>query len=284
MHQGEPYGHLAFGGIGVKEEEISSMIPCPIPPKCNGSCNGDVTRYIDVTSALQELKKYKIFSVNDDGIMYSRRMVRDGKNRVNTRNRVKKHRDTANQCNANVTPHVTQMKRGDPDPYKKEDLLSPSETLNSKRSRSKSRSKKKRSDQDLKTSKGSSVPGARGWLASEVSWEEFCSGCSWDKELQEVVLNGNSGQGLREHLEAFGKEHDLAMPTKEEMLTSWGMMSSNFAADARKRGKNLPVQIRGWCQNDMRLRKGRGWKKPAGEDPFEAALREAEEKEGAIDA
>lgn len=248
MHKGDPYGHLAFGGKGVKDEEIPGLISL--------GCNDNVTalqeRYEDCYKALHELELAKIFSRNKKNIIYSRRMVRDEKEREQTRKRVQKHRDKGVSCNGNVTPVVTQMKRRsssssslstDLDPPKTPD---PCLLLSDDLSFSKSSS-------DLRTEKGSPVPGGgASWLALGVSWKAFCSGCSWDKELQEAVLSDVAAAGLREHLEAICKAEDLTMLTEEQTIESWGLMNTNFSAVAVKRGKNLPIQIRGWCQNDLR--------------------------------
>lgn len=62
MHDGEPYGHLTAGGIPIKIEELSRII-------------GKKTR--EVRAWMDELESRKVFSRTNDGVIFSRRMVRD---------------------------------------------------------------------------------------------------------------------------------------------------------------------------------------------------------------
>lgn len=57
-----------------------------------------------VLAAIGELIAKGVASRRSDGAIYSRRLVRDDRERKQTKERVKKHR-----CNADVTPPVTQM-------------------------------------------------------------------------------------------------------------------------------------------------------------------------------
>lgn len=63
MHDGEPYGHLTAGGIAITDATLASMTGIS-PRKC--------------TALLYELESRKVFSRTDAGVIYSRRMVRDG--------------------------------------------------------------------------------------------------------------------------------------------------------------------------------------------------------------
>lgn len=62
MHEGDPYGHLAAGGEAIEPEELSRLVGLEMS---------------QVTSGLKELEHRKVFSRTENGIIFSRRMVRD---------------------------------------------------------------------------------------------------------------------------------------------------------------------------------------------------------------
>lgn len=62
MHDGEPYGHLTAGGQPITVETLARMVGEPAK---------DVRRWV------QELEDRRVFSRTDDGVIYSRRLVRD---------------------------------------------------------------------------------------------------------------------------------------------------------------------------------------------------------------
>lgn len=62
MHDGEPYGHLTAGGVPIGPDELSRMTGL------------DMRR---LRPALAELERKAVFSRTPEGIIYSRRMVRD---------------------------------------------------------------------------------------------------------------------------------------------------------------------------------------------------------------
>ena len=62
MHDGEPYGHLTAGGVAITPEELARMV-------------GGTLR--DVNAGLAALEARKVFSRTPEGVIYSRRMVRD---------------------------------------------------------------------------------------------------------------------------------------------------------------------------------------------------------------
>ncbi len=72
MHSAEPYGHLIMNGKAITAEAISRLIDVPVKT---------------VNQAIKELGRNGVFSVTDEGIIFSRRMVRDEfratSNRVN---------------------------------------------------------------------------------------------------------------------------------------------------------------------------------------------------------
>jgi hypothetical protein len=61
-HEGAPYGHLSFNGTAVEVEAIASLLGRPV---------------LEVRRAIEELERHGVFSRNDSGVIYSRRMVRD---------------------------------------------------------------------------------------------------------------------------------------------------------------------------------------------------------------
>lgn len=62
MHEAEPRGYLVVGGASLSNTQIASLIGAP--PK-------------EVACLLAELKRNGVLSETDDGVIYSRRMVRD---------------------------------------------------------------------------------------------------------------------------------------------------------------------------------------------------------------
>jgi hypothetical protein len=62
MHEGEPYGHLLVSGRPPTSKQLAALA---------GIANGECER------CLAELELASVYSKTDDGIIYSRRMVRD---------------------------------------------------------------------------------------------------------------------------------------------------------------------------------------------------------------
>jgi hypothetical protein len=62
MHECVPYGHLAINGQPMSSAQLSRLV-------------GEAER--NVTKWLAELKAADVYSVTDDGVIYSRRMVKD---------------------------------------------------------------------------------------------------------------------------------------------------------------------------------------------------------------
>lgn len=66
MHEGDPYGHLTIDGVPVLIEDIASLAGLD---------------HATTKSLMDELERRGVFSRNGDGVIYSRRMVRDEKRR-----------------------------------------------------------------------------------------------------------------------------------------------------------------------------------------------------------
>lgn len=62
MHEGEPYGHLTIDGAKPDINDIAALIGRPVA---------------EVRRALDELESRQVFSRDEGGVIYSRRMVRD---------------------------------------------------------------------------------------------------------------------------------------------------------------------------------------------------------------
>ncbi len=62
MHDGEPYGHLTAGGVPMNTATLARLVGCPVKK---------------VTAWMTELDDRKVFSRNDVGVIFSRRMVKD---------------------------------------------------------------------------------------------------------------------------------------------------------------------------------------------------------------
>lgn len=91
MHESARRGYLQFNnGKAVTAESLARM---------TGNSTDDVSRW------LQELEYSGVLSRTDDGTIYSRRQVRDEKERSQARERKRKERS----CHADVTQHVTPL-------------------------------------------------------------------------------------------------------------------------------------------------------------------------------
>lgn len=96
MHMAEPYGHLVAAGRSIDATELARVV---------GESKNHVQRWLD------ELKARQVFSVTDDGAIYSRRMVRDEAERQEWAKRQRKHRDNPRDTTDPVTPIVTPESR-----------------------------------------------------------------------------------------------------------------------------------------------------------------------------
>ena len=89
MHQSQSYGRLEVDGHPIPDEVLFRRLGCV-----------SVEEY---RRLLDELFTAGVPSRDSDGIIYSRRMVRDQAEREATAERVRRHRDRI-ACNASVTP------------------------------------------------------------------------------------------------------------------------------------------------------------------------------------
>lgn len=97
MHKGEPYGHLQLNKSEELDiESLSQYVRAPVS---------------SVSRALQELEKHHVFSKNDDGIIFSRRMVRDEEQRRKANKRLRKHRVTTKKVKRQRNACETLVKR-----------------------------------------------------------------------------------------------------------------------------------------------------------------------------
>ena len=78
MHQATPYGHLLIAGRVPNPAELAKVL-------------GE--RDISVTEWIEELERNEVFSRSTDGVIYSRRMVQDEKNRKQWAKRQRNHRN-----------------------------------------------------------------------------------------------------------------------------------------------------------------------------------------------
>lgn len=82
MHQGQPYGHLA--------NKAGKLTIGFIAGRC-----GVTTK--EVTRAMSELEQHSVYSTTEEGVIFSRRMVRDEKNRI-----ARGQHGSKSQCNPSV--------------------------------------------------------------------------------------------------------------------------------------------------------------------------------------
>lgn len=92
MHDAEPYGHLIAEGEPITPDELATIV---------GASSKDVKVW------LAELAKRKVYSVTDAGVIYSRRMTRDEKDREEWRDRQVKSRARHSGVTPDVTSDVT---------------------------------------------------------------------------------------------------------------------------------------------------------------------------------
>ncbi len=62
MHEASPYGHLLIGGKAPTEKQLATLVGADLAA---------------LRSSMDELNSAGVFSVNEDGVVFSRRMVRD---------------------------------------------------------------------------------------------------------------------------------------------------------------------------------------------------------------
>lgn len=100
MHEAEPYGHLVAAGRAIDHTGLARLV---------GESAKDVKRW------LEELRTQDVFSETADGIIYSRRMVRDQRERDQWAERQHKHRDKQRDNDRDISvdkpPDVTSMSK-----------------------------------------------------------------------------------------------------------------------------------------------------------------------------
>lgn len=105
MHEGSPYGHLTIDGNPISaHEDIASLIGRPVS---------------EVRKAMAELQSRQVFSTTDDGVVFSRRMVRDHAKSVEGKQHAKTrwgNRAPNGSPNGNPTEGAT----GEPNTYSPE--------------------------------------------------------------------------------------------------------------------------------------------------------------------
>lgn len=104
MQQGEPYGHLRNAAGNIPLDWLAGRIGMP---------------FSKLRAAIAELETQCVFSRTPEGTIYSRRMVRDNKEREDWVARQKKTRGCHSDVTVNVTHDVTEesreMSRGKPE-------------------------------------------------------------------------------------------------------------------------------------------------------------------------
>jgi len=87
MHDSERYGYLAVNGLTMSDDFVARK------------CNVTITEYQQL---LHELEQYSVFSRTSDGVIYSRKMVRNQADRKKNAKRQEKFKEK--KGNASVTP------------------------------------------------------------------------------------------------------------------------------------------------------------------------------------
>jgi len=89
MHDSQRYGYLTTNGHAASDDWVASRVGCP------------VETYREL---LSELDRAGVPSRTSDGIIFSRRMVRDAEKRANDASRQRKCRGKDEPCHVGVTP------------------------------------------------------------------------------------------------------------------------------------------------------------------------------------
>lgn len=97
MHQASPYGHLMFAGKPVGDLQLAKMV---------GEAPRDVARW------LAELADVGVYSRNEAGVIYSRRMVRDDARRLTWKKDQDAHRARKAGRGPDKAPDSGQMSGG----------------------------------------------------------------------------------------------------------------------------------------------------------------------------
>ena len=96
MHEADPYGHLVAAGKAIDHNGLARLV---------GETPKDVRRWLD------ELQTQQVFSVTDAGVIYSRRMIKDEKERQAWGDRQRKHRDKTSDKERDNPSSVTPESR-----------------------------------------------------------------------------------------------------------------------------------------------------------------------------
>lgn len=112
MHEGEPYGHLTIDGAAPDLDGIAALVGRP---------------KTEVGKALSELEGKRVFSKTEEGVIYSRRMVRD-KAKAEVDHQYGKrggNPDLTKTDNGGVNPQDKAQKLEARKPERKKDAASP---------------------------------------------------------------------------------------------------------------------------------------------------------------
>lgn len=88
MHEATPRGYLVVQGVPLDQRALARFISAKLP---------------DVRKAWDELQQKRVFSLTEDGIVYSRKMVRDAKRRESDRERQERSRANRRDDSRDVT-------------------------------------------------------------------------------------------------------------------------------------------------------------------------------------
>lgn len=96
MHESDQYGHLSVNGVGISAEQLARLVGESLPV---------------VRKLLAELESHNVFSRNDQGVIYSRRMVADEQRRQFQAREGKKGGSPSLGVEYNRPGHIYVMRR-----------------------------------------------------------------------------------------------------------------------------------------------------------------------------
>jgi hypothetical protein len=259
MHQGTPYGHLrardSNGGYSIPDTTKLA--------KMTGNTLDEVEQWLD------ELTHAGVIGHTKDGVIFSKKMVRDERQRRQWRarqNRARrskttyKPKKTEEKSERDVTGGVTPMSREN---HASLPLLSSSSssTANTKKEEDK---------------KGSDEP--------VPDWPSWYDGITWNKTKRKVDLTEDAQDCLREHLQSVAAEETLRRQlTREDMQRAWGRLNGHLIGNPYKRGKKTlaPITVN-WFENDLRMLNNRPAAKPENEPRGWKRLKARREKQNEV--
>jgi len=217
MHQGCPYGHLKLkdsnGGYFIPTQERLAKMTGNQPE--------------EIKTWLADLEECGVLGHTKKGVIFSRKMVRDERQRLTWKreksSQRKKTKDLPGSC---VRPDVRSMSGRSPSPSP-----SPSPTKKNKRGKP-----------------AADEPPPPSWYA----------GVTWSKAENKVKVIEESWREICAKLDETARVEDLPHLTDSEIRKSVGRLNTHLIGNPYKRNrKTLPPLLVSWLEGDMLVKRER---------------------------